>query len=92
MIIQVAVTRNDFFKNWKRPFTIIKQAYQLNQEAMALKFYPGTTHLSKALCFKGLLNRNKVDWMVSKYLSSYNSHQFKNFSENQFWYLVMPTG
>ena len=31
MIIQVAVTQNDFKKIKKRPFTIIKQAYQLNQ-------------------------------------------------------------
>ena len=51
---------------------------------MALKFYPGTTHLSKHLCFKGLLNRNKIDRMVSKHLSRCNLHQFKNFSKNQF--------
>ena len=30
--------------------------------------------------------------MVSKHLSSCNLYQFKNFPENQFWYLVMPTG
>ena len=44
MIIQVAVTQNDY-------------AYQLNQKGMALKFYPSITLLSKALCLKGLLNQ-----------------------------------
>ena len=30
---------------------------------MALKFYSGTTHLSKTLYFKGLLNWNKLtEW------------------------------
>ena len=51
---------------------------------MALKFYPDTTLLSKALYVKELLNRNEIDLMVSKHLSSCNLHQFKNFSENQF--------
>ena len=30
---------------------------------MAFKFYPSTTLLSEALCFKGLLNRSKIaEW------------------------------
>ena len=36
MIIQVTVT-NNFLKNLKRPFTIIKQAYQLNQRSYAFE-------------------------------------------------------
>ena len=83
MIIQVTVTQNDFLKIKKRPFTIIKQAYQLNQRTYSFEILSRHYPLSNALCSKGLLNQNKIDSMVSKYLSSYNLHQFKNFSENQ---------
>ena len=49
MIIQVAVTQNDY-------------AYQLNQKGMALTFYPSTTLLSKALMFKRIIeSENKIN-------------------------------
>ena len=45
-----------FFKNEKRSFAIFKQAYQLENEAMALKFLLHTTLLLDTSCFEGLLN------------------------------------
>ena len=91
MIIQVAVTQKIFLEKLKKTinFIIIKQAYQLNQRSYGFEILSRHYPFIKSLMFKGLLNQNKVDWMVSKHLSSC---KFKNFSVNQFWYLVMPTG
>ena len=50
MIIQVAVTQNHFF-NLKRPFTIFKQAYQLNKKAMAWNFFQTLLPFIKSLIF-----------------------------------------
>ena len=63
MIIQVAVTQNDFKIKFKIPFTIFKQAYHLNQRSYGFevfsRHYPSL--LLKASCFEGLLNWNKID-------------------------------
>ena len=58
---------------------------------MALKFFLHTTLSLEASCYEELLNWNKIDWMVSKHLSSYNLHQFKSIGKDHFWYLVVPT-
>ena len=91
MIIQVAVTQSNF-KTIKKPFTIFKQAYQLNETKLVLKFFPDITLWLKALYFEELLNWNKIEWMASKRLSSCNFHQYKSIGKDYFWYLVMPTG
>ena len=92
MIIQAAVTHNDFKKFKKRWFAIFKQAYHLNQWSYGFETFSRHYPLIKFSWYEGLLNWNKIGWMVSKHLSSFNMHQFKNITEDHFSYLVMPMG
>ena len=57
----------------KKTFKIFSHTTGKTTDHMAFKFFPNTILLLKVDRFEGILNRIKIDGMVSDHLSSCNS-------------------